>query len=80
MPGSGGPPPPPPMPGCGPPPPPPLPMMGGPPCPPPPLGNFGVQLPPGLKPKKKWQVDGIKRANWNSVRIKNLIMFNMNYL
>lgn len=72
MPGSIGPPPPPPMPGGGPPPPPPLPgmMSGGIPRPPPLLGNLGNQLPPGLKPKKQWQVDGIKRANWKSVSYK----------
>lgn len=56
------------MPGGGPPPPPPLPgMSGGIPRPPPLLGNLGNQLPAGLKPKKQWQVDGIKRANWKSV-------------
>ncbi|CAH1732844.1 protein diaphanous [Aphis gossypii] len=71
MPGSVGPPPPPPppMPGGGPPPPPPFPGMtgGGIPRPPPPLGNLGNQLPPGLKPKKLWHVEGIKRANWKSI-------------
>lgn len=65
MPGMGGGPPPPPMPGMGPPPPP---MMGGlsPPTP--------IQvLPHGLKPKKKWEVDGpLKRANWKAVRVINL--------
>lgn len=70
LPGSNVPPPPPPpmLPGLVPPPPPPLPnmMMGGP-RPPPPLGNLVSQLPPGLKPKKQWKVEGIKRANWKSV-------------
>jgi diaphanous 2 len=63
-------PPPPPMPGMGGPPPPPLPGMG----PPPPLG-FAMPLAPkpdvlphGLKPKRKWEVDGpLKRANWKAV-------------
>ncbi|XP_050531223.1 protein diaphanous [Daktulosphaira vitifoliae] len=76
MPGMNVPPPPPPMPGTGggPPPPPPLPGMSGPPPPPPPGGlpAFGAiqtaTLPPGLKPKKRWNVDGpIKRANWKTV-------------
>jgi len=79
MPGSAGPPPPPPppMPGGGPPPPPPFPnMMGsGIPRPPPPLGNLGAQLPPGLKPKKLWHVEGIKRANWKSVSTHKLIIY-----
>ncbi|XP_075219811.1 diaphanous related formin 1 isoform X2 [Lycorma delicatula] len=81
MPGMGPPPPPPPpMPGGGGPPPPPPPpgMMGGgfrmP--PPPPGGGFGgVPMPPkppdvlphGLKPKKKWEVEGLKRANWKTI-------------
>ncbi|XP_044014805.1 protein diaphanous isoform X3 [Aphidius gifuensis] len=74
MPGMMGPggPPPPPMPGMmGRPPPPP--MMGGGPPPPPGMGGFpapnAVQvLPHGLKPKKKWQVDGpLKRANWKVI-------------
>ncbi|KAL4711204.1 hypothetical protein ACJJTC_019045 [Scirpophaga incertulas] len=66
-------PPPPPMPGGAPPPPPP---PGGPGCPPPP--PFGGPmaprmpqpdvLPHGLKPKKKWEVDGpLKRANWKTI-------------
>lgn len=72
MPGMGGPmpPPPPPMPGMGGPmPPPPPPMMGGmrvggPPMPPPMI----MTLPYGLKPKKKWDVDGpMKRANWKAI-------------
>lgn len=25
-------------------------------------------LPHGLKPKKKWDIEGLKRANWNTVR------------
>ncbi|CAG4949456.1 unnamed protein product [Parnassius apollo] len=77
--GAGGPPPPPPPPmagcGAGPPPPPPPPMMGGPRPPPPP---FGGPMPPrmaqpdvlpyGLKPKKKWEVEGpLKRANWKTI-------------
>ncbi|XP_015122157.1 protein diaphanous isoform X2 [Diachasma alloeum] len=81
MPGMGGPPPPP-MPGMGGPPPPPMPGMGGPPPPPipgmgppPPPGGMrsplagAVQvLPHGLKPKKKWEVDGpLKRANWKAI-------------
>ncbi|GAB0089028.1 protein diaphanous [Sergentomyia squamirostris] len=70
-----GPPPPPPPPGMGPPPPPPPPGMGGAP-PPPPMGLVGfpppakapLVLPHGLKPKKKWDVDGpIKRANWQVI-------------
>ncbi|XP_013143606.1 PREDICTED: protein diaphanous isoform X2 [Papilio polytes] len=72
LPGMGGPPPPPPPPGFGPPPPPP--MMGGPP-PPPPFGGPAVPrmpqpdiLPHGLKPKKKWEVEGpLKRANWKTI-------------
>ncbi|XP_011299550.1 protein diaphanous isoform X4 [Fopius arisanus] len=81
MPGMAGPPPPP-MPGMGVPPPPPMLGMGGPPPPPipgmgppPPPGGFrsplagAVQvLPHGLKPKKKWEVDGpLKRANWKAI-------------
>lgn len=71
MPGMGGPPPPP-MPGGGPPPPP---MMGA--MPPPPFpgmvpmpGMVGQPdvLPHGLKPKKKWEVNGpLKKANWKTV-------------
>ncbi|KAG7295520.1 hypothetical protein JYU34_021729 [Plutella xylostella] len=78
------PPPPPPMPGMGGPPPPPMPGMGGPPPPPmpgmgpppPPMG-MGMMapkmpqpdvLPHGLKPKKKWEVEGpLKRANWKTI-------------
>ncbi|XP_051163047.1 protein diaphanous isoform X3 [Leptopilina boulardi] len=84
MPGMGGAPPPPPMPGMGGPPPPPMPGMGGPapppmpgmgPPPPPMMGGFrppmanAVQvLPHGMKPKKKWEVDGpLKRANWKAI-------------
>ncbi|XP_036140076.1 protein diaphanous isoform X2 [Monomorium pharaonis] len=71
MPGLKGPPPPP-MPGMGGPPPPPLPGMGPPPppmmgalSPPPPMVQV---LPHGLKPKKKWEVDGpLKRANWKAI-------------
>ncbi|XP_008549742.1 protein diaphanous isoform X1 [Microplitis demolitor] len=74
MPGMGGPPPPPmpsmrgppppPMPGMGPPPPP---MMGGP-RPPMMMMNAVEVLPHGLKPKKKWEVDGpLKRANWKAI-------------
>ncbi|XP_039307446.1 protein diaphanous isoform X3 [Solenopsis invicta] len=60
MPGMGGGPPPPPMPGMGPPPPP----MGAL-SPPPPAMQV---LPHGLKPKKKWEVDGpLKRANWKAI-------------
>lgn len=68
MPGSRGPPPPP-MPGA--PAPPPMPGMGPP--PPPMMGAFSPPpptqaLPPGLKPKKKWEVDSrLKRANWKAV-------------
>ncbi|CAH1164833.1 unnamed protein product [Phaedon cochleariae] len=82
MPGMGGPPPPP-MPGMGGPPPPPMPGMGGPP-PPPMMGGMGPPpppgmipligmarpdlLPPGLRPKKKWEVSGpIKRINWKMI-------------
>ncbi|XP_032678760.1 protein diaphanous isoform X4 [Odontomachus brunneus] len=67
MPGSRGPPPPP-MPGA--PAPPPMPGMGP---PPPPMATFSPipptqVLPPGLKPKKKWEVDGpLKRANWKAI-------------
>ncbi|CAB3233745.1 unnamed protein product [Arctia plantaginis] len=73
MPGGPRGPPPPPMPGgAGPPPPPP--MMGGP-RPPPPPGGFAprmpqpdVVLPYGLKPKKKWELEGpLKRANWKTI-------------
>ncbi|XP_063545456.1 protein diaphanous isoform X1 [Cydia strobilella] len=69
-------PPPPPMPGMGgPPPPPPPPMMGGPRPPPPPFGGPMAPrmpqpdvLPHGLKPKKKWEVEGpLKRANWKTI-------------
>lgn len=78
MPGmGGGPPPPPPMPGMGGPrgpPPPPMPGMGGPGGPPPPpmmmamMMNRPQVLPHGLKPKKKWDVDGpMKRANWKAI-------------
>lgn len=83
MPGMGGgmPPPPPPMPGMGGPPPPPMPGMGGP-RPPPPMPGMGPPPPPmggpmlpmvqplphGLKPKKKWSVEGpMKRANWKAI-------------
>ena len=74
MPGMGGgprPPPPPPMPGMGGPrgpPPPPMPgMLGGPPPPPMMMPKANV-LPHGLKPKKKWEVDGpMKRANWKAI-------------
>ncbi|XP_049883690.1 protein diaphanous isoform X2 [Pectinophora gossypiella] len=73
LPGMGSGPPPPPMPGMGGPPPPP-PMMGGP-RPPPPPGGFMMPrmpqpdvLPHGLKPKKKWEVEGpLKRANWKTI-------------
>lgn len=75
MPGAGPmPPPPPPMPGGAGPPPPPFP--GAPRMPPPPPGcGFGVPMPPkppdslphGLKPKKKWEVEGLKRANWKTI-------------
>ncbi|XP_045508734.1 protein diaphanous isoform X9 [Colias croceus] len=84
MPGGGGPPPPPmpgmagppppPMPGMGPPPPPPPPGMGGPRPPPPPGGMMMPRMPQpdilpyGLKPKKKWEVEGpLKRANWKTI-------------
>lgn len=74
MPGmGGGPPPPPPMPGMGGPrgpPPPPMPGMGGPPPPPGmmPMMPRPYVLPHGLKPKKKWDVDGpMKRANWKAI-------------
>ncbi|XP_034951216.1 protein diaphanous isoform X4 [Chelonus insularis] len=81
MPGMGGPPPPP-MPGISGPPPPPMPGMGPPPPPmpgmgppPPPIGGIKLSmannldtLPYGLKPKKKWEVDGpLKRANWKAI-------------
>ncbi|XP_058799621.1 protein diaphanous isoform X2 [Phymastichus coffea] len=74
MPGMGGPPPPS-MPGVGGPPPPPMPGGMGPP-PPPMLGGIGPPrmpvpnnpLPHGLKPKKKWEVEGpLKRANWKAI-------------
>ncbi|XP_038219830.1 protein diaphanous [Zerene cesonia] len=74
MPGMAGAPPPPPMPGMGPPPPPPPPGMGGPRPPPPPGGMMAPRmpqpdvLPHGLKPKKKWEVEGpLKRANWKTI-------------
>lgn len=55
-------PPPPPMPGMGPRPPPPPGMMG------PPAPKMPEALPYGLKPKKKWDVDGpMKRANWKAI-------------
>ncbi|XP_030041077.2 protein diaphanous isoform X4 [Manduca sexta] len=73
MPGGPRAPPPPPMPGMGGPPPPPMPGMGGP-RPPPPPGGFMPRLPQpdilphGLKPKKKWEVEGpLKRANWKTI-------------
>ncbi|XP_024944469.1 protein diaphanous isoform X5 [Cephus cinctus] len=73
MPGMGGPPPPP-MPGMGGPPPPPMPGMGGPPPPPmmggprPPMPLAVQVLPHGLKPKKKWDLEGpLKRANWKAI-------------
>ncbi|KAL1452185.1 hypothetical protein WDU94_006483 [Cyamophila willieti] len=82
--GMGGPPPPP-MPGMGGPPPPPMPGMGGPPPPPllpgmgpPPPGMGPLMkppdvLPPGLKPKKKWEVGGpLKRANWKTINAQNI--------
>ncbi|CAB0007521.1 unnamed protein product [Nesidiocoris tenuis] len=75
FPSGGGPPPPPPPPPPGeggPPRPPPPPGMG--PLPPPPPGGMGPPppklpeaLPFGLKPKKKWNVEGIKRANWKTI-------------
>lgn len=69
------PPPPPPGPGGGPPPPPPPPGFGfkGPPGPPPPPFGGPMFKPPdvlphGLKPKKKWEVEGTtKRLNWKTV-------------
>ncbi|XP_026754467.2 protein diaphanous isoform X3 [Galleria mellonella] len=74
MPGGMGGPPPPPMPGMGGPPPPPMPGMGGPRPPPPPGGFMAPRmpqpdvLPHGLKPKKKWEVEGpLKRANWKTI-------------
>ncbi|CAH0712920.1 unnamed protein product, partial [Brenthis ino] len=73
FPGAGGAPPPPPMPGMGGPPPPP-PMMGMGPRPPPPPGFMAPRMPQpdilpyGLKPKKKWEVEGpLKRANWKTI-------------
>ncbi|KAJ8707669.1 hypothetical protein PYW07_011346 [Mythimna separata] len=73
MPGGPRGPPPPPMPGMGGGPPPPPPMMGGP-RPPPPPGGFMPRmpvpdvLPHGLKPKRKWEVEGpLKRANWKTI-------------
>ncbi|XP_018057951.1 PREDICTED: protein diaphanous [Atta colombica] len=76
-------PPPPPMPGLKGPPPPPMPGIGGPPPPPMPginplsspiMGALSPSppviqiLPHGLKPKKKWEVDGpLKRANWKAI-------------
>ncbi|XP_077284054.1 protein diaphanous-like isoform X2 [Arctopsyche grandis] len=75
MPGGPGIPPPPPMFGGAPPPPP---MFGGPGGPPPPpMGMPGAPmmprpdiLPYGLKPKRKWEVEGgvaLKRANWKTI-------------
>ncbi|XP_045457883.1 protein diaphanous [Melitaea cinxia] len=73
LPGAGGAPPPPPLPGAGPPPPP---MMGMGPRPPPPPGMGPPMprmpqpdvLPYGLKPKKKWEIEGpLKRANWKTI-------------
>lgn len=64
------------MPGMGGPPPPPPPGMGGPPPPPGMPGMPGMGPPPprvavlphGMKPKKKWDVDGpMKRANWKAI-------------
>ncbi|XP_076246123.1 diaphanous related formin 1 isoform X2 [Calliopsis andreniformis] len=61
MPGMHGPVPPPPMPGFGPAPPPMMPGFGSP-------ANPSAQLPLGLKPKKKWEVDApLKRANWKAI-------------
>ncbi|XP_043487142.1 protein diaphanous isoform X3 [Polistes fuscatus] len=76
-PGMGGmPPPPPPLPGTKGPPgmggpmPPPMPGMGGPPPPPMMAGITSMMpsLPNGLKPKKKWEVEGrLKRPNWKAI-------------
>lgn len=42
-------------------------MLGGPPPPPMMMPKANV-LPHGLKPKKKWEVDGpMKRANWKAI-------------
>ncbi|KAJ8687905.1 hypothetical protein QAD02_023700 [Eretmocerus hayati] len=65
FPGMGGPPPPPPPGGMGPPPPPMMGMGGGMRLPAP---NAQQVLPHGLKPKKKWEVEGpLKRANWKAI-------------
>ncbi|KAL1117746.1 hypothetical protein AAG570_004061 [Ranatra chinensis] len=86
MPGAGGGPPPPPpppmMPGSGCPPPPPPPMFGGSGPPPPPMFGGGGPMPPppphietlpyGLRPKKTWKVEGIKRANWITIMPQKL--------
>ncbi|XP_014210886.1 protein diaphanous isoform X2 [Copidosoma floridanum] len=58
---------PPPMPGImGPPPPPMMPGMG--PRPPMMSANAVPVLPHGMKPKKKWEVEGpLKRANWKAI-------------
>ncbi|KAG8272107.1 Protein diaphanous 1 [Homalodisca vitripennis] len=88
MPGAGPPPPPPPpIPGGMGPPPPPMPGMAPPPPPlgmgpppPPMMGGFMVPppmkapdvLPHGLKPKKKWDIEGLKRANWNTIKPQTL--------
>ncbi|XP_043670398.1 protein diaphanous [Vespula pensylvanica] len=70
------PPPPPPMPGTKGPPgmggpiPPPMPGMGGPPPPPMMAGITSMMpsLPNGLKPKRKWEVEGrLKRPNWKAI-------------
>lgn len=73
------PPPPPPFPGMAPRPPPPPGSGMGPPMPPPMMPMGGPMpprmptqqqqpLPHGLKPKKKWDVDGpMKRANWKAI-------------
>ncbi|XP_026682784.1 protein diaphanous, partial [Diaphorina citri] len=78
MPGMPGPPPPP-MPDGKPGPLPPLPPPPPSPLPPPPPGTgMGPLvkppdvLPLGLKPKKKWDVGGIKRANWKTINTQKL--------
>lgn len=68
--GRGGPPPPPPPPGMMGPPPPPLPGSGPPRPPGPPMLPKAnpEELPYGMKPKKKWQLEvPMKKANWKTV-------------
>jgi hypothetical protein len=66
--------------------------MGGPPPPPGGIPVFGgpftaspmrkEELPFGMKPKKKWNLEGatLKRANWKKVRMKIALKKNQTWL